>query len=329
MGRFTKICRKTQVELKDYAEEFLKTHGYKVTVGDGYLYGEAKTNSKAVTPPVLLTAHMDTVHKENVKSVVYENGGNKISSPQGIGGDDRCGVWIITEIISKTELRPPVLLCEDEEIGGVGSRKFLKDKNAKLIRRKLSEMKFFIELDRANAKDAVFYDCDNPEFTEWILSETDLKESWGTYSDISELCPELGVAGVNISCGYYEAHTTKEYVLVNEMKAAANTTIHLLEAATAENVPAFEFIEAVYTYKGMWSGIYSNNYGYSELGGGTTRSITGNPFFGGVWISWFDRMEGTDFEDYMEGKSMDEAFGKFFRTYPNVCWNDILDYEFY
>ena len=34
-----------------------------------------------------------------------------------------------------------------------------------------------IELDRANSKDAVFYECDNKDFTEYITSSTGYKEA--------------------------------------------------------------------------------------------------------------------------------------------------------
>lgn len=313
--KFAKLVKKTQPELKSYLAEFLTTHGYKVTISDGWLYGDTKDGGS-----VLLTAHLDTVHKEPVKSIVYTEGGNVVSSPQGIGGDDRCGVWIITEIISKTELRPPVLFCEDEEIGGVGSDKFLKAKEAKQIRRKISDMKFIIELDRANANDAVFYDCDNPEFTDWITETTGLKEAWGSFSDISNLCPDLGIAGVNISCGYYKAHTVQEYVVLSEMKAAAETTIKLLNAAADKSVPAFEYIEAIHKP-------YSWSYGDADYGFGYGYKKSSYTRFGGVWISWFDGDD--ELEDYFSGDNLNECFGEFFRTYPTVCWNDIADYEFY
>ena len=312
--KFAKLCKKTQSELKNYLSDFMKAHSYKVTSGDGWLFAEPK--GEAV--PVLLTAHLDTVHKEPVKTVVYTKGGNVVSSPQGIGGDDRCGVWIINEIVSKTDLRPYILFCEDEEIGGIGSNKFLVDPKAKLFRRKVSELKFFVELDRANKDDAVFYDCDNPEFTEWVIDTTGLIESWGTFSDISNLCPELGVAGVNISCGYYKAHTVQEYVVISEMKEAAQTTIRLLKAATEKVTPAFEFIEAVYNYK------YSG-YGYATWG----SSKTSYSNLSGMWISWFDKEENGEREDYFRGDTTNECFGEFFRTYPTVCWNDVTDYEFY
>ena len=44
------------------------------------------------TAPVMLVAHLDTVHTEPVKQICASKDGNILMSPQGIGGDDRCGV---------------------------------------------------------------------------------------------------------------------------------------------------------------------------------------------------------------------------------------------
>ena len=47
------------------------------------------------TAPVLLVAHLDTVHTEPVKQICASDDGNILMSPQGIGGDDRCGVFAL------------------------------------------------------------------------------------------------------------------------------------------------------------------------------------------------------------------------------------------
>ena len=164
---FIEICKASQKELKKMLEIVLFEMWYEELItGDGYLYAKG-------TIPVLLTAHMDTVHKENVKDFYEyydkEKKQHIISSPQGIGGDDRCGVYMILEII-KTH-KCSVLFCEDEEIGGVGSDKFCKTELVK----ELSELKYLIELDRANGTDAVFYDCDNDDFTKFIEDNTGYK----------------------------------------------------------------------------------------------------------------------------------------------------------
>ena len=115
MKSFENICKMSQTEVKKYMKKFLISKSYDVVDQDGFLYAKGDI-------PVLLVAHMDTVHKERCRTII--NVGNKTSSPQGIGGDDRCGVYIIMNLIN--ELKCSVLLCEDEEKGTVGARNFTK-----------------------------------------------------------------------------------------------------------------------------------------------------------------------------------------------------------
>lgn len=48
--------------------------------------------------PLLLVAHLDTVHARPVVEIVKSRDGNIWTSPQGIGGDDRCGVYALVQI---------------------------------------------------------------------------------------------------------------------------------------------------------------------------------------------------------------------------------------
>lgn len=105
--------------------------------------------------PVLLVAHLDTVHNELPHIICRSEDGRYIMSPQGIGGDDRCGVYIILQIIS--EVRCHVLFCEDEETGGQGAKAF--ERSGIQI-----DVNYIVEVDRRGNNDAVFYNCDNPKF---------------------------------------------------------------------------------------------------------------------------------------------------------------------
>ena len=67
-----------------------------------------------------------------------------------------------------------------------------------------------IELDRQGYKECVFYDCDNPDFEKYVNSFGFNTET-GTFTDISIICPEWGVAGVNLSVGYLWEHSYIEH----------------------------------------------------------------------------------------------------------------------
>lgn len=198
---FEEVARKSQQALKQALISELGRIGYKTHSKKGFTYG-------AGSLPVLLVAHLDTVHRNPVKTICYSQNGRILMSPQGIGGDDRAGVYMILEIIRRR--RCHVLFCEDEEIGGIGARRFVKSN----IR---PDINYIIELDRHGENDAFFYDCDNREFTDFVCGYG-LEEAFGSFSDISIIAPHLGIAAVNISAGYYNEHTLHEYVNMDVME---------------------------------------------------------------------------------------------------------------
>ena len=218
-NKFERICKMTQKNLKKYVSTELKTTHPDVKKGDGWVFAKG-------TFPVLLVAHLDTVHHELPRNIVYDFEKGTVSSPQGIGGDDRCGILMILEIVKAYNCS--VLFWEDEEIGCVGAGKFIKTDLAASL-----EFNYIIEFDRRGSNDAVFYECDNPDFEEFITKEF-YKTAYGSMSDISELAPFLGCAAVNLSCGYYNAHTTKEYVVFKEMIASMNAACRILDRTTTE-----------------------------------------------------------------------------------------------
>ena len=302
---FVELCKKTQNELIDILPQRLRDAGYTdVICEDGFIYARGNI-------PYLVTAHMDTVHLSVVQDFyeyVDENGRHILSSPQGIGGDDRCGIYMILEIIK--EFKPYVLFCEDEESGMIGAKKFVR---TKYIDEFDSDIDFMIELDRAHANDAVFYDCDNPEFTAYILENTKYEKDFGTFSDISTLAPMCGVAGVNLSCGYYKPHTLQEEVVVEEM---LNTIVVVKRLLSSKSVK-YEYIEKEYLgYAGGWGYDWSGCDGFWSA----------NDVHEYILYDAFSTLQGTEGFDTVTGYTEEQAWLDFFQKNPNTCWNDVLDY---
>lgn len=134
------ILRTTQPELKTCLHRWLEQNGFTPVSRDGYLYAAGGV-------PVLLVAHLDTVHREPVRDICYNADRTVAMSPQGIGGDDRAGVWMALHILE--QVRCHVVFCEDEEIGCVGARKCSR-------RAQLPQVNYIVEMDRRGANDAVF-----------------------------------------------------------------------------------------------------------------------------------------------------------------------------
>lgn len=115
----------------------MSEYDYEIIVSaadDGYIYAKGDI-------PIMLVAHMDTVHTKDVKEIYVSDYGN-ITSPQGIGGDDRCGIYMITQLLHK---KPYVLFTENEEIGCRGAKQFAKDYNDPNTSLPKAEVKYIIE----------------------------------------------------------------------------------------------------------------------------------------------------------------------------------------
>lgn len=195
--------------------------------------------------PIMLVAHLDTVHKIPVKFICKSKKGNILMSPQGIGGDDRCGVYALVNCYEDATKKPWLLFTCDEEIGGVGATAFAKAHATKTLPEKINDLKLIVEIDRRGKNDAVYYDCDNPEFENYITSKGFIT-NYGSFSDISIIAPELGVAAVNLSSGYYNAHTCHEYINRKQINATIRRVNEIIQDATEIDFPQFEYIERKY-----------------------------------------------------------------------------------
>lgn len=308
-AEFIRICKKTQKELKKYVSEKLFENGYKdIVSGDGFVYAKG-------TVPVLLVAHMDTVHKEIPLAITIKNtidNNTVISSKQGIGGDDRCGVFSVLEIIK--EHKCSVLFTEDEEIGCIGARKFTASDMIKEIK----DLNYMIELDRRGNNDAVFYECDNPDFTSFITKNTGYKEEWGSYSDICEIARDSGIAAVNLSCGYYNEHTKNEYVIFEETMNTINVVKKLLTIESEK----FEYVEA---YSGY------NWFHYNSLQGKSGSCFHSPAFKNANYLLTLEvYLAGEEVSPIIiQGSSVDNCWKEFFMEYGYICYNDVMDYYFY
>ena len=59
---------------------------------------------------------------------------------------------------------------------------------------------------------AFFYYCNNIPFIEYVKPLWVSFENWGSFSDISILCPKWEVAGVNLSIGYENEHSFRNFI---------------------------------------------------------------------------------------------------------------------
>ena len=191
--------------------------------------------------PVMLLAHMDTVHEKPVKQICKTANGDILMSPQGIGGDDRCGVYALVKAYVTAPVKPWLLFTCDEEVGGLGAEKFASNYRKGRMPEGLDTMKLLVEIDRKGSKDAVYYGCSNLEFEAYITSKGFVTAS-GSFSDISIIAPEMGVAAVNLSSGYYNAHTLHEYINRRHVEVVIQSVIGIISDAAKPDFSKYEYI---------------------------------------------------------------------------------------
>lgn len=306
---FEYICTLSQKNLKKYVYKQLQGTHDDVVYKDGFVFAKG-------TFPVLLVAHMDTVHEHLPRKFIRDKFKNTISSPDGIGGDDRCGIYMILELVKKYNCS--VVFCEDEEIGGKGAEKF-SEYMLDFRSNEINDINYIVELDRKGSTDAVFYDCDNSDFEDFITQEY-FKTSYGTFSDISYIAPFLAVAAVNLSSGYYNAHTKAEYVVTTEIDRIIEEVGKLLDRTDVNT--RFEWVERIRSKYDGWDnyssyyGSYGSNYNYEN---------------------WYDDDDDESYYTirYVDGDcerwecviatSVEEAIGKFVQIHQNVTFREILE----
>lgn len=207
-----KILKMSDTQLHDYL------YGKLVT-----LYGKEKIVRKvgkylvAVGSKIGLVAHLDVVGDIPPKEIVYNK--KYITAINSIlGADDRVGVFIILKML-QLGFRPTVIFTHDEEKGTIGARELAQDFCDLGVN-------YLVQLDR-RGKGVVFYDNDNREFIDYILSFRD-KEEFGSFSDISVICPMCNVSGCNLGVGYYNEHMSSEYQSIEEMEDTIRVVYEML-----------------------------------------------------------------------------------------------------
>ncbi len=247
---FEQIVSLKQPALKKVMSNFLRKKYTKVTETKDFICAEGEI-------PIALVAHMDTVFDKPVKDMFYDTRKNVIWSPEGLGADDRAGVYAIIQIV-RSGLRPHIILTTDEEKGCLGAAELSK------LDCPFEQLQYVIELDRRGTNDCVFYDCENPEFTAYV-EQFGFTEAYGSFSDICEFCPEWGVAGVNLSIGYKDEHSYQELLYVGPMLATIEKVKKMLQE---DDIPFFKYIPSPYAWnwkgwkKDGWDDKYSAACGY-------------------------------------------------------------------
>ena len=225
---FTVIAQSTQVKLKKMLYKILKRHYTNIENTQDYILAKGDI-------PIALVAHMDTVFKLPPEKIYFDRSEGVMWSPDGLGADDRAGVFLILKILQnvKKDKKPTIIFTTDEECGCIGATELVAD-----FQTVPYDLKYIIQLDRRGKIDCVFYDDINEEFEKYVES-FGFESNWGTLSDISIICPSWGVSGVNLSVGYEDEHQEIETLHIKYLYLTLQKVLMMLN--DVDNAQYFKY----------------------------------------------------------------------------------------
>lgn len=177
-------------------------------------YGNITVKNTAADKPLpVFCCHLDTVHRSEPYPTLIKDDVLISFNGHGIGGDDKCGIIACLELLKRVECK--CIFFRDEEVGCLGSHEYDIDTLKKDL--------FCIEIDRKNATDLIIKaggaDMCSKEFINRVKQALPhCKVADGLFTDVSGL-GEAEINMLNISSGYYQPHTDKEYVVLSELQA--------------------------------------------------------------------------------------------------------------
>ena len=198
----------------------------------GNLYA---TKGIAETYPCVV-AHMDQVHEAHSRDfkVVETEDFIFAYSPrhrrqENLGADDKNGVWVCLKCLEKYSVLK-VAFFVGEEAGCVGSGEAWMDF--------FRDCRFVVEADRRGKDDLVTSIGWTGLCSQEFLKATEYnkfgyQETDGLMTDILALKESgLSVSCINLSSGYYEPHTHREYTVKEDLKNCLRFTGHIIENCT-------------------------------------------------------------------------------------------------
>jgi hypothetical protein len=131
---------------------------------------------------------------------------------QILGADDRAGCAMVS--ILGPMLGHGILITDGEEHGQKGAKALMKRCRA-LAEELQSRYQFMVEFDRRMNRNFKCYDVGTDEFREYIAAKTNYRnDGRSSYTDICTLAKDL--CGVNLVTGFYNEHTSGEYLIKSD-----------------------------------------------------------------------------------------------------------------
>jgi len=235
----------------DYLSDYLYSKDYDFYLDD--MSNIYITKGKTEFYPCFV-AHLDTVHHMSnilVKEEKHPNDHGEYkdalkaytpfsNQPTGIGGDDKCGIFVCLQLLEKLD-NVKVAFFVSEEIGCIGSSVaddfFFEDVGYVVqfdapSNFMVSEFCSGVQLFK---RDSEFFGRIAPVLTETFNPNHQLQRH--PYTDVKalkQLFPHISM--INLSCGYHNYHTPNEYIILEEVENAVVTGLEIYDKLGCERL---------------------------------------------------------------------------------------------
>ena len=223
------------------------------------------TKGKSSTFPCIV-AHMDQVQERHSKDfIAYEaediiiGFSPKHKEQQGLGADDKCGLWIALKCLQKFDCLKLAFFV-GEEVGckgsGLANMAFFDD------------CRFVIEPDRKGSEDLITQIGWTPLCSDDFLKDIGFKkfgykEAEGMMTDIEALKDKgLMLSCINLSCGYYRPHSNEEFVYKPALLNCLAFVEHVIKTCTQvyPHIDNTSYYERQNYYGDIYDDYYSEIY---------------------------------------------------------------------
>lgn len=223
-------------ELSEYVQKKLKAAGVKFELMDDQIF-----SIKEGKP--LLSAHMDQVSVQAITKVKMKKG--KIKADGNLGADDKNGVWILLQLIRKYPDEVSFIFSTGEE---TVTQNDISDWLTVYGEELEKKVPYGLVFDRRGKGDIIgeMNEYCTEEFSndvEACIGDLGYSGTMGVFSDADALSEHLSC--VNLSCGYYKAHSEKEYTKVKELYNALAAGEKIINEMT-------QYYQKPIKYGGSW-----------------------------------------------------------------------------
>lgn len=204
--------------MSEYVQNFLKRRRIDFeTDGHGQVF-------KLIPGRPILSCHMDQV-QEGPPGEIKSDGRRFWGTRNGLGADDKNGIWVCLNLLTKWDCGFIFSVCEESMQAKV-------EHVLTAFESVLSHIPYALVFDRRDGGDIIGVEngyCTR-NFQNRVAREGEAfgyKPTMGVYSDADSISEHMEC--VNLSVGYHEAHTAREYTVVKELVNALNFGDHLLD----------------------------------------------------------------------------------------------------